>query len=96
MAPPTQGDATLALGYRFLNQKMYDRATEILVCNIRLFPQSANAQDSLVEAYATKGDRENAIKYKLAVEKNPGATDTEKRILQNSKDKLKELGVETK
>ncbi len=43
----------------------------------------------------TKGDKENAVKYyRLAVEKNPGNSDFEKRLLQSSKAKLKELGVE--
>ena len=38
---------------------------------------------------------ENAVKYyKLAVELNPGDTAYAKRILKNSKDKLRELGVE--
>jgi len=41
------------------------------------------------------GDKENAIEYyQLAVELNPGKTEYEKRVLQNSKDKLAELGVE--
>ncbi len=40
------------------------------------------------------GDKENAIKYyKLAVELNPGDTEYAKRILKNSTDKLRELGV---
>jgi len=39
--------------------------------------------------------KENAIKYyKLAVELNPGDTEYAKRVLINSKDKLRELGVE--
>jgi predicted negative regulator of RcsB-dependent stress response len=50
-----------------------------------------------VEAYLSKGDRENAVKhYKLAVEKNPGKTEFEKRLLQGSKGKLKELGIDIK
>ncbi len=41
------------------------------------------------------GDKENAVKYyKLAVELNPGDTEYAKRVLENSKDKLRELGVE--
>ena len=41
------------------------------------------------------GDKENAIKYnKVAIELNPGDTAYAKRILKNSKDKLRELGVE--
>jgi hypothetical protein len=38
------------------------------------------------------GDKEKAIKYyELAIQKNPGKTDYEKRLLQNARDKLKEL-----
>jgi hypothetical protein len=43
----------------------------------------------------TKGDKENALKYyNLAVEKNPGKSENEKRIFKSSQGKLKELGVE--
>jgi hypothetical protein len=43
------------------------------------------------------GDSENAIKYyRLAVERNPGDTDFAKRVLANSAEKLKELGLEEK
>ncbi len=84
-----------ALGYRFIQEGSYDKAVDILGYNVRLYPDSPNTYDSLAEAYFTKGDRENAIKYyKLAVEKNPGNTDYERRILQNSKGKLKELGID--
>jgi hypothetical protein len=39
------------------------------------------------------GDRENAVKhYRLAAEINPGESDYAKRVLENSKAKLKELG----
>lgn len=80
------------IGYRLLGQKELDKAINIFTYNIKLHPNSPNTYDSLAEAYATAGDREKAIKYyKLAIEKNPGRTDNEKRILQNSKDKLKEL-----
>ncbi len=84
-----------ALGYRFINEKSFDKAIDILAYNVRLYPDSPNTYDSLGEAYLAKGDRESAIKYyKLAVEKNPGNSDNEKRILQNSKGKLKELGID--
>jgi len=86
-----------ALGYRFLNEKSYDKAIDILRYNIKLYPNSPNTYDSLAEAYLTKGDKENAIKYyKLAVEKNPRHSEYEKRLLQSSQGKLKELGVEVK
>jgi hypothetical protein len=84
-----------ALGYNMLNRKEFDKAVKIFLYNIKLFPKSFNALDSLAEAYLTMGDKENAIKfYKSAVELNPGDSDYAKRILLNSKTKLKELGVE--
>lgn len=83
-----------ALGYFFVNRKDLDKAIKVFTYNIRRFPKSFNAHDSLGEACMIKGDKENAIKYyRLAVELNPGDTDYAKRVLQNSKDKLRELGV---
>ena len=80
------------VGYQLMSRKTYDKAIDIFRLNIKLHPDSANTYDSLAEAYLTTGDKTNAKKYyELAVEKNPGKTDAEKRILQNSKDKLKEL-----
>jgi predicted alpha/beta superfamily hydrolase len=84
-----------ALGYFFVSRNDLDKAVNVFSYIIRRFPKSFNAHDSLAEAYMIKGDKENAIKYyKLAVELNPGDTDLAKRVLQNSKDKLRELGVE--
>jgi len=84
-----------AFGYNLISRKEYDKAVKILAYNAKLYPQSYNAQDSLAEAYLTKGDKEQAIHfYKLAVQLNPGDTAFAKRILENSKSKLRELGVE--
>jgi len=83
------------LGYYLLGRKENEKAVEIFSYNIKRFPKSFNAHDSLGEAYMIMGDRENAIKYyNLAVELNPGDTEYAKRVLRNSKDKLRELGVE--
>jgi len=84
-----------AMGYNLLNRREFDKAVKIFLYNIKRFPKSFNALDSLAEAYLTMGDKENAIKfYKSAIEMNPGDSDYAKRILLNSKTKLKELGVE--
>ncbi len=83
-----------AMGYALLNRKEYDKAIRIFTYNLELYPKSYNAYDSLAEAYLTIGDKENARKYyKQAVELNPGDSDFAKRVLQNSKDKLMQLGV---
>ncbi len=84
-----------SFGYYLLNRKDYEKAVDIFSYNIKRFPKSFNAHDSLGEAYMIMGEKEKAIKYyKLAIELNPGDTEYAKRVLQNSKDKLKELGVE--
>lgn len=81
-------------GYALIRRKEVDKAIRIFEYMVKLYPKSFNAHDSLAEGYLTKGDKENAIKfYKLAIELNPGDTDYAKRILQNSKDKLRELGA---
>jgi predicted alpha/beta superfamily hydrolase len=80
------------VGYQLMSRKTYDKAMDIFKLNIKLHPDSANTYDSLAEAYLTTGDKVNAKKYyELAIQKNPGQTDAEKRILQNSRDKLKGL-----
>jgi predicted alpha/beta superfamily hydrolase len=80
------------VGYQLLNRKTYDRAINIFTLNLKLHPNSPNTYDSLAEGYLTMGDKEKAIKYyELAIQKNPGKTDYEKRLLQNARDKLKKL-----
>ena len=80
------------VGYQLLNSKSLDRALDILTLNMKLHPNSPNAYDSLAECYVIRGDKAKAKEYyELAIQKNPGQTDYEKRILQNSKDKLKKL-----
>jgi len=82
-----------AMGYALLNRNEHDKAVKIFKYNLELYPDSFNAHDSLAEAYLILGDKENAIKYyQLAVKLNPGDSDFAKRVLQNSKDKLRELG----
>lgn len=84
-----------ALGYQLLNRGAQNEAVRILAYNVRRFPKSFNALDSLAEAYMVSGDRDSAVKYyRLAVAGNPGDSDYAKRVLANSKAKLKELGAE--
>ena len=61
-------------GYQLLNLGQHDKAIEILTVNTQRFPKSANAFDSLGEAYALKGDKPNAIKnFKKSLSLNPPA-----------------------
>ena len=76
-------------GYLLLNQKNFDKAIEVLELNTQRHPKSANAWDSLGEAYALKGDKKNAIpnfKKSLALKPNDGTK-------ANSEKYLKQLGA---
>jgi len=76
-------------GYQLINQGQHDKAIEIMMMNTKRFPKSANAWDSLGEAYALKGDKENAIKnFKKSLSLNPTAA-----IRANSEKYLKQFGA---
>ena len=62
------------LGYEFLMAKKNDEAIAVFKMNVEAFPDSWNTYDSLGEAYAAAGDKENAIKnYEKSVQMNPGS-----------------------
>jgi tetratricopeptide (TPR) repeat protein len=74
-------------GYNLLNAGQHDKAIEIFILNTKRFPKSANAFDSLGEAYATKGDKKNAvISFKKSLSMNPPAN-----VKANSEKFLKQL-----
>jgi tetratricopeptide (TPR) repeat protein len=76
-------------GYALLNQKQYDKAIEVFVLNTQKHPKSPNVWDSLGEAYATKGDKKNAvISLKKSLSMNPPAN-----VKANSEKILKDLGA---
>jgi Protein of unknown function (DUF2911)/Tetratricopeptide repeat len=76
-------------GYQLLGEGKHDKAIEILAMNTKKYPTSANAWDSLGEAYATKGDKPNAIKnFKKALSLNP-----DEPVKVNSEKFLKQLGA---
>jgi cytochrome c-type biogenesis protein CcmH/NrfG len=57
--------------------------------NTKKYPNSANTWDSLGEAYATKGDKPNAIKnFKKALSLNPP-----EGVKANSEKFLKQFGA---
>ncbi len=60
------------LGYRLLGLQRVKDAIEIFRPNVAAYPRSANAHDSLGEAYMTDGDREQAARsYRRSLELNP-------------------------
>lgn len=63
------------LGYQLLQAGKTKEAIEILKLNIEAFPNSANAYDSMGEAYMIEGNKEMAIEnYKKSLELNPSNT----------------------
>lgn len=66
-------EAVNALGYRLLGEDRGRDAIAVFQWNARTFPRSANAEDSLAEAYAKAGDRPQALAhYRAALERDPG------------------------
>jgi tetratricopeptide (TPR) repeat protein len=65
-------DELNGLGYRLLGEKKLDEAIAIFSLNAEAFPGSANAFDSLGEAYMAKGERDRAIQnYRRSLELEP-------------------------
>jgi tetratricopeptide (TPR) repeat protein len=78
-----------AYGYQLMGQGDKDKAIEVFTLNTERNPKSANAFDSLGEAYATKGDKNNAIKnFKKALSLNPP-----ENVKINSENFLKRFGA---
>jgi len=76
-------------GYQLMGQGQNDKAIEVLTLNVKRFPKSANAWDSLGEAYAIKGDKDNAVKnFKKALTMNPP-----ENVKANSEKYLKQFGA---
>lgn len=78
-----------AYGYQLLNGGQHDGAIKIMILNTERHPESANAFDSLGEAYATKGDKVNAIKsFKKSLTMKPTEA-----VKANSEKFLKQSGA---
>lgn len=68
-------------GYKLMGQNRLAHALEIFKLNVSMFPKSANAFDSLGEAYAEKGDKALAIKnYEQSLKLNPQNRNAEEQI----------------
>lgn len=88
MAVATEAELN-AYGYQQIGQGEVEKAIEIFILNTERHPKSANVWDSLGEAYATKGDKSNAIKnFKKALSLNPPDN-----VKANSEKFLKQFGA---
>lgn len=76
-----------AYGYQLLNINQTSNAIQVFKSNTERYPQSANAWDSLGEAYAISGDKKNAIQaFKKSLSLNPPDN-----VRANSEKYLKQL-----
>jgi CubicO group peptidase (beta-lactamase class C family) len=63
------------LGYDLMGARKLKDAIEVFKLNVEDYPESANAYDSLAEAYLNDGNKELAIKnYQRSIELNPNNT----------------------
>ena len=59
-------------GYALLSQKNYEKAIALFAMNTYAFPKSANAYDSLGEAFMNNGEKQLAIRnYEISLKLNP-------------------------
>jgi CubicO group peptidase (beta-lactamase class C family) len=80
IAQPSE-DALNAWGYRLLGTDQKMQAIAVLSLATRLYPQSANAYDSLAEVYEAAGERELAIQnYRRSLELNAQNTHAAERL----------------
>lgn len=78
-----------AHGYALIGDKKFDEAVRIMLLNTERHPESANAWDSLGEAYFEKGDKSESIKaFKKSLSLNPP-----QNVRTNSEAFLKKLGA---
>lgn len=76
-----------AKGYDLMKEKKLKEAIEIFKLNAFAFPKSANAFDSLGEAYLEAGDRKSAVEnYKKSLLLNPG-NENAREVLKRLEDK---------
>lgn len=69
------------LGYDFLAEKAVDASIEVFKMNTALYPESANAFDSLGDAWSAAGKKEEAIAcYEEALKLNPDFSASRKKL----------------
>jgi tetratricopeptide (TPR) repeat protein len=73
--PQTIEDNLNTSGYNLIQANRLNDAIEVFRLNVKLFPNSWNPYDSLGEALALSGDKDQAIKnYEKSIELNPNNT----------------------
>jgi hypothetical protein len=71
------------LGYQLLQMKKVTEAIEIFKLNVEMYPQSANAYDSLGEGYMVHGDKDLSIaNYKKSLELDPKNTNATSKLAE--------------
>jgi tetratricopeptide (TPR) repeat protein len=69
------------IGYLFLNRDKHEEAIAVFDFNAKKNPQSANAHDSLAEAFLKVGKKDLAIKhYRWSLELNPSNANARKML----------------
>ncbi|MBN1163467.1 MAG: tetratricopeptide repeat protein [Candidatus Krumholzibacteriota bacterium] len=68
-------------GYNLMGRGMIDAAIEVFKMNVEMYPQSANAHDSLAEAYLVLNNNKLALKhYRKSLVLNPDNTHTKEML----------------
>jgi len=84
------------LGYQLLQMKKITEAIEIFKLNVEMYPQSANAYDSLGEGYMVHGDKDLSIaNYKKSLELDPKNTNATTKLAELTGEK-KDVKVDAK
>lgn len=78
VTPPEQFVNTL--GYQLMSMKQFDRASYFFDMNIKNYPKSFNAYDSMGDLYNAKGDTQKAIQYYSKALSLNNSADTRKKM----------------
>ena len=74
------------LGYNYLRNKEYEKAEQMFLINISLYPKSSNVYDSMGDLFYRKKDTVNAIEYyKKALSINPENRSSQRQLEKLSK-----------
>ena len=75
-----------SIGYAYINKNELAKAIEVFRINTENFPESANAYDSLAEAFMKAGQKDEANKnYEKSLELNPENENAKKMLLKLEK-----------